>query len=192
MGTQKGVMGHRATRRRSKVSLNGLAGKPRRNGPDAQPGTSLFDPTVAHRKSLENELSCHFQISAVGVRQLNLTRGTALRFEDLRRANDDRHAFGAGCRNIEPVEAVEEFHPARRIRMARCSGRIDGDRRFLTLKLVHRADPRSWQILLNLEDLRVIGRDYKNIAERDRLLLPLAIDPRRIARAHRLYEMAHR
>ena len=58
--------------------------------------------------------------------------------------------------------------------MARCCRRIDRDRCFLALELVHRADARAGQALLNLEGLRVVGRDYDDVVERGVVMFILA------------------
>ena len=86
--------------------------------PACEPVVSHRDPLAALAKSLGTERRRHFEISAEGVCQLNLSRRAALRFEDLRRAHEDRHAFSAGGRDIEPIEAVQELHSPRRIRVA--------------------------------------------------------------------------
>ena len=45
--------------------------------------------------------------------------------------------------------------------------RVDGDRRLLALELVDRADARAvGQVLLQLRDLRVVGRDDEDVVER--------------------------
>jgi len=53
---------------------------------------------------------CQFQVAAERVGKLHLVRATAMRFEELRRAHEEGNAFGAGRRDVESVEAVEEFH----------------------------------------------------------------------------------
>jgi len=135
-------------------------------------GTSL---SSAHHSMSQNHASMRgLNIPAEGIRQLNLPRRAALRFENLGRSREDRSAFGTRCRDIEPVEAVEDLHPTRRVRMARCRGRIDGEGCFLALELVRRADTRPRQALLNFEDLSVVGRDDDDdddVVEPDRLFL---------------------
>ena len=82
-------------------------------------------------------------------------------------SHENAKAPCARRRDVEPVRAVKKLHAARRIGMARRRHRIDDDRRFLSLKLVDRADARAGQPLLQLEDLRVVWRDDQDVVERD-------------------------
>jgi hypothetical protein len=54
----------------------------------------------------------------------------------------------------------------------------DHDRRFLALELVHRANACPRQTVLQLEHLRVVGRDDQNIVQGDGAFLAVTIDPR--------------
>src|SRR5262249_49247982 len=58
---------------------------------------------------------CHFQVPAKCVDQLYLPGRPAFGFCILRGTNNDRYALGAGGGDVEPVEAVKEFHAARRV-----------------------------------------------------------------------------
>jgi hypothetical protein len=58
--------------------------------------------------------------------------------------------------------------------------RIDNDRGFLALKFIDRANPAARYAVLQLENLRVIRRNDKNISELDRRLIGFAIDPCRL------------
>jgi hypothetical protein len=99
-------------------------------------------------------------------------------------------AFGTRGRNVQPIEAIEELHSARGIRVTRARRRIDRDRRLLSLELVHCADAGARQALLNLEDLRVVGRDDDNVVERDGLFFVFATDPGCVAGEDRPHETA--
>ena len=58
---------------------------------------------------------CHFDISAECVCKLNLTGRFAFGFENQRRTHKYGNAFRTRSRDIEPVQAVQELHTARRI-----------------------------------------------------------------------------
>lgn len=103
-----------------------------RNGPERQqalvapsfavpiPGLNLYFSAALRRseKRVLGTLFRHFEIAAEGIGQLHLPRGTALGFEELWRAHQERQAFGPGRGDIETVETVEEFHSPRRTRVA--------------------------------------------------------------------------
>ena len=61
----------------------------------------------------------------------------------------------------------------------------------LALELVNRTHARAVaEALLNLEDLRVVGRDDEDVVKRYRPLFPLTIDPGRVAGEDLLHETA--
>jgi hypothetical protein len=68
--------------------------------------------------------------------------------------------------------------------MARRGSRVGSDRRFLALELIDSADTGARQPLLNFEDLRVVGRDYHGVVDREWLLYTITINPGRTARQY--------
>ena len=124
---------------------------------------------------------CHLQVPAEGIGKLNLPWRAALGLEQLRRTDQDRHALRPGRGDVEPVQAVEELHPTRRIGMAGRGRGVDRDGGFLSLELINSADAGTWQALLNFEDLRVVRRDNHDVVEREWLLLAIGVNPGRTA-----------
>ena len=67
--------------------------------------------------------------AAEGIGQAHLLRGAAIRREESGVGDDRGHAAGAGGRDVEAVQAVEELHPPRRFVGGRGGHRVDHDRR---------------------------------------------------------------
>jgi len=88
---------------------------------------------------------CHLQEPAERIRKLYLSMRATLGLEDLRRTDQDRDAPRPGCRDVQPVQAVEELHPTRRVGMA---GRSRGVNR----------DGASWPCNLSTVPTRAPGR----------------------------------
>ena len=61
----------------------------------------------------------HFKVSTERICHLHLPWCAAFDLEQLRRADDDRYAFRTRRCDIKAVEAVQELHSPRRVRMAR-------------------------------------------------------------------------
>ena len=74
--------------------------------------------------------------------------------------------------------------------MTRCRYRIDRNGRFLTLKLVDRADASSRDPPSNFKYLGVVGSDDQYVVQRDGPLPTIPVDPRSGASQYRLNEIA--
>ena len=96
--------------------------------------------------------------------------------------------LGAGGRDVQPVEAVKEFHTARRVRMARRCHRINCDRSLLALELIDRAHTGIRQLLLNFKHLRVVRRNDHDVIKCDCFFLAVAIDPGRATIHNSIYK----
>ena len=125
------------------------------------------------------ELLSEFSEPAECVGQLHLARSPALELEYPWRPDENGHALGSRRRDVKAVQAVEELHAAGRISMRRGRQRVDRNGRLLPLELVDRADPSSRQLLLDLEYLRIIGRDDQDLGGRDWVRCALAVGPGR-------------
>src|SRR5690606_41291177 len=84
--------------------------------------------------------NAYLEVTTEGVRQLDLSWRSALRCEQLGRCDEHANAFGSRRRDVQAIQAVQELHAARGIGVRGRRHRVDDDRRFLTLKLVDRAD----------------------------------------------------
>ena len=122
-------------------------------------------PTRANSKTqivpspLNLQWRCQLQISTKGICQLRVAGRPAADLEHGWRGNNDTNTFCSRCRDIQSVEAVQEFHPTGCICIARSSHRIDNEWCLLSLELVHRANAGTRNSVSQLEDLRVVRRD---------------------------------
>ena len=120
-----------------------------------------------------------FSVSTERIGELHLARCPTLGLEKARRRDYDANALRSRNGNVQSVGAVEELHSARRIRVTGGRHGINDNRSLLALKFVYGADASAGNALLQLEDLRIVGRDDQDIVERNLSLVRVSIHPSR-------------
>ena len=120
-----------------------------------------------------------FDVAAQRVRELHLTRRPALGLEEPRACHEDAGAPRARRGHVQPVQAVQELHPARRLLGTRRRHRVDDHRRLLPLELVDRANanPTPRESLGQERDVGVVRGDDEYVRRGHRPRGPLGVDP---------------
>ena len=95
------------------------------------------------RYSLSTEINrlAHFSVTAQSVCKLHLPRRAAFRREKPGAAYHYASAARPRRGDIEAIEIVQKFHPARRVFRRRGGHGVDNQGRFLPLKPVDRSHP---------------------------------------------------
>src|ERR1700734_540699 len=126
-----------------------------------------FVPSIPRIRDLNSARK--FGKPAKSVRELHLPRRPALRLKQLRTAYNNTKSAPTRSRDVEPVQTVKKFHPARSIFGRGGRQRIDHNCRLLTLKLIHGSDaPIARQWVRDVRDLHVVWSDAQNILRCER------------------------
>ena len=119
----------------------------------------------------------HLHKPCYGIRKSHLARSSAAHSEQLRARNHQGNAPCPARCDVQPVEAVQELHPARRLIQRARRHRVDRDRGLLPLELIHRTNAKVWKDFAQLPDLSVIRCDeeYIILGQRPRLSLFICV-----------------
>ena len=107
--------------------------------------------------------AAQFDVAAERIGKPQLAWRLAFRLQQIGTAYQYCHRLRTGSRDVEPIQAVEELHAARRVFRRRCRQRVDHHRRLLSLEFVDRSYPHSRQTARNGSNLGVVWGDDQNI-----------------------------
>src|SRR5579883_1335750 len=140
-----------------------------------------FIRLCSRRAQLSDLARRHFSgklpVTAQRIRQLHLPRRAALRLEKQWTAHENHRGLRSRSGHVQPVEAVEKFHPARRVLRRRRRERINHHSGFLSLKFVHRSNLDSRKPRREVRNLSVVGSDDQNFVLAHSAPVPRAVEP---------------